>query len=245
MKSTRFLPLSLSRSLAFALPFALPFAVLLATGAAGAQTANPPAGDYIFERGSGALRVKADGHFDITTIGANAHTCALDGTIVRGKAKIDDTACVVSFAVSADKVQVSTNGVDQCRESCGARATFEGTYTRPTPGCTDKAVAGARKSFKRQYDAKDYAAARTTLTPVLADCAPTLDWITTGWIRNDLALAQLRAGDRAACLQTLQPLAEDAALSDDGIKENYPPADAEIYLPVVRATRTNLKLCRS
>ena len=241
MKSTRFLPLSLSRSLAVALPLA----VLLATGAAGAQTGNPPAGDYIFERGSGALRVKADGHFDITTIGANAHTCALDGTIVRGKAKIDDTACVVSFAVSADKVQVSTNGVDQCRESCGARATFEGTYTRPTPGCTDKAVAGARKSFKRQYDAKDYAAARTTLTPVLADCAPTLDWITTGWIRNDLALAQLRAGDRAACLQTLQPLAEDAALSDDGIKENYPPADAEIYLPVVRATRTNLKLCRS
>jgi hypothetical protein len=51
-------------------------------------------------------------------------------------------------------------------------------------------------------------------------------------------------GDRAACLKTLQPLAEDAALSDDGVKENYPPADAEIYLPVVRATRTNLKLCR-
>jgi hypothetical protein len=163
---------------------------------------------------------------------------------VRGKAKIDDTACVVSFAVNADKVRVSTNGVDQCRESCGARASFEGTYTRPAPGCTDKAVAVSRKRFKRQYDAKDYTAARTTLAPVLADCAPTLDWITTGWVRNDLALAQLRAGDRAACLQTLQPLAEDAALSDDGVKENYPPADAEIYLPVVRATRTNLKLCR-
>jgi hypothetical protein len=112
----------------------------------GQRPDHPPAGEYIFERGSGALRVKADGHFDITTIGANAHTCALDGTIVRGKAKIDDTACVVSFAMNADKVQVSTNGEDQCRESCGARATFEGTYTRPTPGCTDKAVAARARA---------------------------------------------------------------------------------------------------
>lgn len=222
----------------------LPLALLAAVGLASAQAANPPAGDYIFERGSGALHVKPNGHFDITTIGANAHTCALDGTIVHGKAKIDDTACVVNFTLDADKVKVTTNGADQCRESCGARASFEGTYTRPAPGCTDMAVAVSRKRFKRQYDAKDYTAARTTLAPVLADCAPTLDWITTAWVRNDLALAQLRAGDRAACLQMLKPLAEDAALTDDGIKENYPPADAEIYLPVVRATRTNLKLCR-
>lgn len=221
-----------------------PLLLLLATGLAGAQTATPPAGDYIFQYGSGALHVKPNGHFDIATIGANAHTCALDGTIVRGKAKIDDTACVVNFAVDADKVKVTTNGSDQCRESCGARASFEGTYTRPTPGCTDKAVANSRKTFKRQYDAKDYAAARTTLAPVLSDCEKTLDWITTGWIRNDLALTQFKLSDRAACLKSLQPLAEDAALTDDGIKDNYPPADAEIYLPVVRATRTNLKLCR-
>ncbi|MFM9923453.1 hypothetical protein VLK31_10725 [Variovorax sp. H27-G14] len=219
-------------------------AFLLGTGLCAAQTATPPAGDYIYERGSGQLRVKADGHFDITTIGPNAHTCELDGAIVRGKAKIDDTACVVSFAVNADKVQVSTNGADQCRDNCGVRASFEGTYTRPAPGCTDKAVATTRQTFKRQYDAKDYAAARSTLAPVLSGCDATLDWITKGWLRNDLALTQFKLGDRAGCLKTLQPLAEDAALTDDGVKENYPPADADIYLPVVRASRTNLKLCR-
>lgn len=229
------------------LPLALPFALLLGASLATAQTAptaTPPAGEYIYQGGSGALRVKSDGRFDITTIGANAHTCALDGAIVRGKARIDDTSCVVSFAVSADKVQVSTNGSEQCRESCGMRASFDGTYTRPTPGCTDKAVANARKTFKRLYDTRDYAVAQTTLAPVLSDCDKTLDWITKGWIRNDLALTQFKLNDRAACLKTLQPLAEDAARTDDGIKENYPPADAEIFLPVVRATRTNLKLCR-
>ncbi|WP_395315854.1 hypothetical protein [Variovorax sp. UC74_104] len=222
----------------------LSLALLLCTGLAAAETATPQAGDYIYEGGSGSLRVQASGHFDITTIGANAHTCALDGTIARGRSKLDDSGCVVSFAVNADKVEVTTNGSDQCRGYCGMRAAFEGTYIRPIPSCTEKAVAGSRKAFKRQYDAKDYAAAQTTLAPVLSDCDRTLDWITKAWLRNDLALTQYKLNDRAACLRTLQPLAEDAARTDDGIKENYPPADAEIFLPVVRATRTNLKLCR-
>ncbi|WP_418120206.1 hypothetical protein [Variovorax sp. 350MFTsu5.1] len=223
----------------------LPLALLLGCGLAAAQNgATPPAGDYIYEGGSGSLRIKPNGHFDITTIGANAHTCALDGTIARGKAKLDDTGCVVNFAANADKLQVTTNGSDECRSYCGMRAVFEGTYIRPAPSCTDKAVSSTRKTFKRQYDAKDYAAAQTTLAPVLSDCDRTLDWITKAWLRNDLALTQYKLDDRAACLKTLQPLAEDAARTDDGIKENYPPADADIYLPVVRATRTNLKLCR-
>lgn len=222
----------------------LPFVLLFGAGIASAQLATPPAGEYIYEGGGGSLRVKPDGHFDITTIGSNAHTCALDGTIVRGKAKIDDTRCVVNFILKAGTVEVGTNGSDECRQSCGMRASFEGTYTKPSPACTDNAVAASRKTFKHLYDAKDYAAAQTTLAPVLGDCGKTLDWITKGWIRNDLALSQWRGGDRAACLKTLQPLADDAAKTDDGIKESYPPADADIFLPVVRATRTNLKLCR-
>jgi len=112
----------------------LPLALLLGTGVAAAQASgNPPAGDYIYEGGSGSLHIKPGGRFDITTIGTNAHTCALDGTIVRGKAKLDDTGCVVSFSAEADKLQVRTNGSDQCRGYCGMRAAFEGTYIRPIP----------------------------------------------------------------------------------------------------------------
>jgi hypothetical protein len=218
--------------------------VLLLSGIASAQPANPTAGEYIYEGGAGFLRVKPNGHFDISTTGSNAHTCTLDGTIARGKAKLDDSACVVNFTVKGGAIEVGTNGSEDCRLSCGMRASFEGTYTKPSAACTDKAVTTSRKTFKRQYDARDYAAAQTTLAPVLGECDKTLDWITKGRLRNDLALTQFKLGDRAACLKTLEPLAEDAARTDQGVKDYYPPADADDILPVVRATRTNLKLCR-
>lgn len=218
--------------------------VLSGAATASAQLSNPPAGEYIYEGGAGSLKVKPNGHFDITTVGANAHLCALDGTIVRGKSKIDGTACVVSFTFKDGAVEVVGNGSDDCRQSCGARASFEGTYTMPGPACTTKAVAASRNAFKRQYDAKNFAAAQATLAPVLGECDKTLDWITKGRVRNDLAITQYRLGDRAGCLKTLEPLAEDAARTDQGVKENYPPADAEDILPVVRAARTNLRLCK-
>ena len=83
-----------------------------------------------------------------------------------------------------------------------------------------------------------------TLAPLLSQCQRTLDWLSEPWLRNDLALAQLRAGDAAACRATLAPLAADAARSDEAIRNDYPPSDADAYLSVLKATRTNLKLCR-
>jgi hypothetical protein len=41
----------------------------------------------------------------------------------------------------------------------------------------------------------------------------------------------------------LQPLTADAARKDAQIRKDYAPMDAEIYLPVVRVARANLKLC--
>lgn len=223
----------------------LPLALWFFAGLAAAQQgANPPAGQYIFERGSGQLNVKANGKFDINTIGANAHMCSLDGTIVRGKARLDGGGCVVDFATTGATVVVSSNGNEQCRESCGMRATFEGTYTRPAPACTDKAVAATRKRFKQQYDAQHYSEAQGTIAAVLSECGKTLDWLSTGRMQNDLAITQFKLGDKAACLKTLAPLAEDAAKTDAGIKEGYPPADADDYLPIVKAARFNLRMCR-
>ncbi|MDP9898897.1 hypothetical protein [Variovorax ginsengisoli] len=223
--------------------FLISLSLCLCAGIVAAQGQNPPAGEYIFERGSGVLNVKPNGTFDISTIGPNAHLCELDGRIVRGKAKLDDSPCVVDFATHGKTVVVTTNAAEQCRDNCGARATFEGTYTRPTPACTHSAVSTSRKRFKQQFDAKNYAVAEGTLSAVLSECEKTLDWLSAGRIRNDLALTQSKRGDKAACLRTLQPLAEDAAKTDDGIKESYPPADAEDYLPIVKATRFNLKMC--
>jgi len=126
-----------------------------------------------------------------------------------------------------------------------ARNTAIGLRRAAGPG--DAARAARRRAHARgqpEHHAQHEAAALTTLAPVLTECDKTLDWISKGWMRNDLALTQYKLGDRAACLQTLAPLAESAGKSDEKIQEEYPPADAEIYLPVVRATRTNLKLCR-
>lgn len=223
---------------------ALAATLLACAGQAGAQTATPAAGEYIYEGGAGTLTVKAGGRFTLNTVGANAHTCELEGTIVHGKSKLEDSACTVTFTLAPGQVTVGTNGADGCRESCGARAHFEGVFYKPAPGCTTAGVAASRRAFKRQYDAKDYAGAQATLAPVLTGCDKVLHWITRDWIRNDLALAQLRAGDRAGCLKTLQPLAEDAARTDEAVRQDFPPADGDAYLPVVRAARTNLKLCR-
>lgn len=215
----------------------------LCVGGVVAQQTNPPAGEYIFERGSGQLVVQPDGAFKLNTIGANAHLCELDGRIAEGRARLEGGACVVTFATAQQTVVVTTNGALQCRDNCGARATFEGTYTRPSPACTSKAVASARKRFKQQYDTREYSQAQATLSPVLAGCEATLDWLTAGRVRNDLALTQAKLGDKAACRRTLAPLAVDAAKSDDALKEAFPPADAEDYLPILKATRFNLKLC--
>lgn len=210
-----------------------------------AQGANPPAGQYAFERGNGTLTVKPNGAFDLNTIGTNAHICELDGRITGGVVQLEGGACRVNFATRGELVVVTTNGADQCRDNCGARATFEGTYTRLSAACTNEAVKESRRRFKEQYDAKRYQTARETLSAVLVTCENVLDWRTVGRIRNDVAVTQFNLGDKAGCLQTLQPLAKDAAMTDAEIKENFPPADAYDHMPIAKATRFNLKLCRS
>jgi hypothetical protein len=67
---------------------------------------------------------------------------------------------------------------------CGMRATFEGVYFVPPPVCQSKALAATRKTFKQQYDARQYAEARGTLEPVLSVCKRTLHWLDEARIRK-------------------------------------------------------------
>ena len=55
--------------------------------------------------------------------------------------------------------------------------------------------------------------------------------------------AAKRSAEAANRCADAASLAADAARKDAQIREDYAPTDAEIYLPVVRAARTNLKLC--
>lgn len=222
----------------------LPLALACHLGMATAQEATPMPYTFARKGGGGYLVVQPNGKFRIQTLGGNGDTCKLEGTIVGGHAKLAGSACAVTFTPIGYRVEVAAPNADACRSFCGALAWFGGDYLGPTPACTSKAIAESRKSFKRAYDARDYRLAQAALAPVLEECDARLMGVTKGWIRNDLALAQLRAGDAAACRQTLAPLADEAGKSEQELRETYPPADAELVLPMIKAARTNLSLCR-
>jgi hypothetical protein len=65
-----------------------------------------------------------------------------------------------------------------------------------------------------------------------------------GWIRNDLAVTYAKLEKFDACEEILAPLKEDAVKSKDDIENNYPPLEAEVFWPILKATKTNLKLCK-
>ncbi|MCZ8285022.1 MAG: hypothetical protein O9353_06160, partial [Bacteroidia bacterium] len=189
------------------------------------------------------LQVQSSGKFRIETIGANGHICELGGAITNGKSQLEKSACQVNFKAEGQTLTVATNDSDACKDFCGARSWFEGVYRKPPPFCVSKNVETVRKKFKQEYLAKNYSAALALINPVATQCKPFLFWIDAGRVLNDLALTQFKLDDRAGCIRTLQGLAKDAAMSDEEVRGNFPPTDADMYLPVVRATRTNLRLC--
>lgn len=207
-----------------------------------AQTIAP--GSYVYEGGNGTLMIKSDQTFSISTFGGNAHMCELEGTIRGNRGAVADSKCGVTLKPAGANWQLDTTD-DSCRDFCGARAGFQGLYIKPSAACTYSAVAKSRKVFKSQYDQKDYTAAIQTLAPVLTQCAQVVNRFEEHWIRNDVALAQFKAGDKAGCLATLAPLAELASRTDADIRDTGEPTYVENYLKLAKAVRTNLRLCKS
>ncbi len=216
--------------------------VLMVAMVLSAGPLEPKAGTYVFEGGAGTL-VLSKGTFSIEVVGANAHTCNVSGSWkgASGLANEEGEKCELSFAVKGDEVTVSSTG-DPCRSYCGARASFDGRYLTPPKGCTSAEVKKTRAAFKVAYDKKQYAESIALLKPLLETCVPVLDRFDAMWIRNDLAIAQHKAGDDSACLVTLEPLAEyrDAP---PGEPIGYEPSYEDIFARIAKATRTNAKLC--
>lgn len=220
---------------------------------ADAARVDPAPGDYQTEGGWGRLKVTREGpvtlRFRLRAEGANGHSCGLDGTILAGVASLTPEGvrevCRVFFGRDGEAVVLSTNGAEACRYYCGARASFEGRYLPSRAGCSEPARRTARRDFKARYDAGDYAGALARLQPVLARCTAATPWLELGWIRNDVAIAQLKLGAPGDCLQTLAPLRADAARSEAEIREAYPPSDADRYLSILRATRSNAARCEA
>lgn len=208
-------------------------------------------GEYVTEHGWGTMMIRATKtgakSFKLNAVGANFHTCGLEGEIHNGEAKLESESpekpCVVTFSKAKGGIEVK-NSNNTCRYYCGARAHFEGLYLKPAKGCSPGEISKARTAFKRHYDKKQYTEAQILLEPVLRNCEKVLWWIDSGWIRNDLAITKFHLGNKAGCRRVLADLADDAAKTDEELQGNYPPSDWDAYSKVINAARTNLKLCR-
>ena len=229
-------------------------ACLLAAPLTHARPAPPTfaPGEYVSAGGWGVLtlRIEADKRllFELETTGANGHSCSLDGEIRNGRTIVSDTpeptACEVRFTPNGSAIDVSTNDAASCRSFCGARAGFVGRYLRPLPGCDSLSRGATNAEFKRLYDKRDYREAQQQASRLLERCTATMSWTERGRLMNDLAITQHHLGLNDACVRTLQPLADDAASSDEALMNRLPPADYDNYLPIVESTRTNLRLCK-
>ena len=213
----------------------------------------PPAltaGEYATDHGWGRLLVTqtsgAKSRFHLATTNGEA-ICNVEGRIEGARGITDDTdgaeACTLQFTPAGNRISITTETRDACRELCGLNGSFEGEYTRLPANCTRDAIAAARRKFRQAYDHRDYGVAVATLSPVLDQCVATADWEEEGDLRNDLALALHRAGRPSECLKRLEPYRADAKRRDEDVIADWPPALAERYLAIIKAARTNIRLC--
>jgi hypothetical protein len=229
------------------------------------KIATPKIGQYIVDEGWGVLDVMPGKNskapngkgerrptFRIESSGSNAHSCSLEGEIDNGVATLEafpPNVCRVSFAPTPWGVSVQEVNPEKgnCRYFCGLRASFDGDYRLAPAGCTTGAVRKARDNFKKAYDQKRHAEAATMLAPILARCEKTFSRWETANVRNDLAINYFHLKDKSACLAVLAPLIPVAGSKDAAILEEYAyaPSDAEGMVDVAKATRVNLKKCRS
>ena len=221
--------------------------IISSTGGAGEPQLH--SGEYILEGGNGRLSLqKTEGKrfaFSILAVGANGHSCSLDGEVEKTQAHVpaivEDRPCVVGFHATAKGVEVRAES-DGCRDYCGVRAAFSGLYLLPAKGCAPAEVDSTRRQFKQLYNKKAFLQAKRTLEPILSRCAATLNYLDTAWVRNDLAITHYRLKEFTACMTVLQPLVEAASTYEGADVENVLPELQEL-VPVMKATLVNLKLC--
>lgn len=209
-------------------------------------------GYYATDRGWGWLVVappeNGKTHFSVETQSTPTGGCGgLEGELkgYSGIVKDGENTCTIRFKPTAKGVALEAETVDACRQFCGLSGSFGGEYSRnANPSCMPGAVEEARGRFKKIYDRKDYRSALSTLQPVLTNCSGLLDELALGPIRNDVALTQYKNGQRQACAATLAPYLKDARRSDKAILQDWGRPDvAQTYLAIVKAARTNLRLC--
>lgn len=208
-------------------------------------------GTYVTEGGWGSMTIKQEVgepalKFSISTVGANAHTCEVEGEIQGNQSisePVPERKCLIRFMPSRGKVSVIVPDEfnEACHDYCGMRAWFPGDYYPEVPYC--RKVEDLRKKFKRYYQSGKYEQARMVLIDLLSHCERFLDWQTQAGIRNDLAITEFHLHDTNACLKALAPIKrvfiDDPA--DTGLV--FTPVDEEWGCAMTKGTRFNWRKC--
>lgn len=237
-------------------PRLIPFVFSLGLGLCplniAAESSYPlTAGSYIREGGWSHLELspahKKRQRFSVQTMGSTGNMCDLTGMMLKGTATIDDPEggryCKIRFIATDSGIEVSTNEAASCWVMCGENAHYDGLYLKPSETCAHPQQ--ARQNFKQQFDQGHYQQALEHLMPLLTECSRTINRIDLDWIRNDIALTQYHLNQFDACLTSLKPLISYAAKNTDELHNDIPYFMQDAYLGIIKATRTNLKLCTS
>ena len=207
-------------------------------------------GEYATESGWGHLLVSTASNgrlfFDLQSATGES-VCRISGELegLEGAATSEDGKdCKIVFSRRLAGVDVATITPEACRDLCGSNGGVAGFYMYLPMECRANELSGTRRMFKDRYLNKDYRSALNTLKPVLETCGTVMDFVDLGDIRNDVAITQLKNGLAHDCLETLKPYFADAARDDGEILGDWPADQAEAYRRVIRAARTNIRLCR-
>lgn len=175
----------------------------------GVAAAGPAPGQYSTKHGWGSLQVSDKGgarHLEIFAVGANGHSCSLEGTLQGDKAEVSDVGdapCKLSFKPLAGGFNIAALTQDSCRYYCGIRAHFEGDYLRLPAGCTSAGSSRRREAYLRDYRGKRYAEALAGMQAFAGECGEFLNWLDRDRFANDRALTLLRLNRPQECLTAL------------------------------------------
>lgn len=202
---------------------------------------QPVAGMYITEGGWGTLDVRRNGAFALETLGVNGHSCSIEGTMVQGRAAVKP-GCTLVFGRRGQAIQLTTDSApgeeNGCQSFCSMRANFETTYHPEPPACRPAVLQKERAAYLEDVKAARFRPAAARLEKLVGACGRWLWWMTAAEIRNDLAVAQHRAGRSKDCLATYAPL-EDLL----GPNPQLPPMEEEWAKGVVPQMRANREAC--
>jgi len=219
-----------------------------------AKPAGPviAAGNYATERGVGSVDVtrQPDGRmlFRLISSAPDAQACLMEGELKGRTVSVPTSAgnkpCEMRVTKTASGFKLDEPGSGNvCRQFCGPRAEFAGTYFKLKPACVPAAIHKEQERARVQIENKAFVSARDRLRILARDCQRTMDPWTESRLRNDFATAQLKLGDLAGCRQTLEPLKEFAARNNANIRMSYPQAEADMLVEILTVTRDLLEQC--